>query len=339
MKKTVCLILLCALLSPWMLTAMAAEEGPQIILQPQQYTYPDQSVAIYTVKASGSNLHAYWYMQWEGTVYHISDMSNGMEPWEAYAGETYGASQPDANTFVWFFQGIEAELSGAEIWCVIEDGHYEATSRRALITVGGSAMPPELTEVPVGVTVKKHGECELRVLAKSPDGSQLSFLWYETDSGKLQDIRALNRGEEDCDFLFPDTSVEGTRNYVCMVTTEKGGVAYTSVIPVTVDGTATETEPAVTQQTTQETTEETAEATTEQTVPVTTQPAESTEPATQAADKTENTQSTLPAEEPDSGEKAAFPWLWIAVTILAMLGLSVIVTMLVMKRKGTKSSQ
>ena len=49
----------------------AAPDAPEIILQPQSPCYPEYSVAMYTVKASGTNLSATWYMEWQGQTYTI----------------------------------------------------------------------------------------------------------------------------------------------------------------------------------------------------------------------------------------------------------------------------
>lgn len=262
--------------------ALGAPAAPEFTLQPQSPDYPEYSTAIYTVKVSGSNLRAVWYLQWEGETYNLSDMTNGFEPWEGYAGETYGPVQNDGNTFSCFFGGIGAELNGAEIWCVVEDGHYEVTSRRARICVGNPNTPPEIISMPVELTVEQGDEAELRCIAKSPDGSQLSFLWYETDTGRLEDMRAVNRGTETTDYIFCDTTAVGTRNYLCMVTTTEGGAAYSSIVPVTV--TEKTQPPAVTTAPTEP-------------VPETTEP---TQPPTEAATEppTETTVPTEPATEP-----------------------------------------
>ena len=224
----VCLLLLGCLTSP----ALAAPEEPRITLQPQNYHYPEYSVAVYTVKATGTNLHATWYLEYEGKTYNISDNQNGFEPWEAYAGENYGPMEEGPNTFSWFFGGIEADLSGAEIFCVLEDGHYDVTSQRAIITVQGDAMPPELLEIPASVSASRGADAEIHCIAKSGSDAQLSFQWYETATGKLQDIRAVDG--EDCDFLICSTETPGTRYYVCCVTDTRGGMVYSSVVPVTV---------------------------------------------------------------------------------------------------------
>ncbi len=234
----ICILLVCNLTLP----ALAASEGPQIKMQPQNYHYPEHSVAIYTVKATGTNLHITWYLEYDGKTYNLSDNQNAVEPWEGYAGETYGPIEDSTNnTYSWFFGGIEEELSGSEIWCVIEDGHYTATSSRAIITVQGSTMPPEIIDIPSFVQVTVGEEAAFRCIAKTVGDSQLSFRWYETTTGKLQDVRAIDG--EDSDFLICNTDSIGTRYYVCCVTSTDGGMVYSSVVPVTVIESVSSPEP------------------------------------------------------------------------------------------------
>lgn len=232
MKKRICLALCLLLVCLMALPAMAAGAEPRITLQPQNYHYPQYSVAIYTVKAEGQNLRATWYLSYEGKTYNMSDNQNSFEPWEAYAGENYGPMETGPNTFSWFFGGIEEGLNGAEIWCVLEDGHYDVTSQRAVITVQGSVMPPEILQIPASLTVNQGDEAELRCVARSNGEAQLQFQWYETTSGKLWDIRALDG--EDSDYIFCSTESPGTRYYVCCVTGTDSGMVYSSVVPVTV---------------------------------------------------------------------------------------------------------
>lgn len=233
MKKQLSILICLLLLGSLFMTVSADHIAPKITLQPQNHQYPQYSTAMYIVKASGSNLSATWYLEYEGKTYNISDMTNSTEPWEAYAGETYGPVQLDANTFSCHFGGIEEGLNGAQIWCVIEDGHNDVTSDRAIITVQGSAMPPEITNMPAEITAYRGDSVDIRCVAKSTDGSQLEYTWYESFSGKLQDIRAIDP-EETSDFITVSTESTGVRYYVCGITTSAGGRAYSSVLPVTV---------------------------------------------------------------------------------------------------------
>ena len=234
MRKTFCFMLLVLMCCMLIIPAMAASEEPVITLQPQSPNYPEYSVAIYTVKAEGTNLQATWYMEWLGKTYTISDIGGAMQDWEPYAGESYGARKLDDNTFAFIFEGIEYDLDGAYIWCVIEDGHYSVTSQKNRISVGNENMPPEIVSIASELTVEQGDLAEIRCVAKTADGSELSFLWYETDTGKREDIRAVNRGTETADYLICDTNNVGTRNYVCLVESANGGMTYSSVVPVTV---------------------------------------------------------------------------------------------------------
>ena len=234
MKKVISLLLIVLLCGTLAVPALAAPEGPVITMQPQSPNYPEYSVAIYTVKATGTNLTATWYIEYQGKTYNASKIGGTMQPWEAYAGESYGAKKLDDNTFCFVFEGIEEELSGAEIWCEIEDGHYNVVSQVGHVTVGNYGSPPEILSVPASVTVKRGEEAEIRCIAKSSDGSQLNFLWYETGTGKFEDMQAIDRGAETGDYMFCDTRTVGTRYYVCGITTSGGGMAYSSLVEVNV---------------------------------------------------------------------------------------------------------
>ena len=234
MKKVISLLLIVLLCGMLAVPALAAPEGPVITMQPQSHYYSEYSVAIYTVKATGTNLTATWYIEYQGKTYNASKIGGSMQPWEAYAGESYGAKKLDDNTFYFVFEGIEEELSGAEIWCEIEDGHYNVVSQVGHITVGNYGSPPEILSVPASVTVKRGEEAEIRCIAKSSDGSQLNFLWYETGTGKFEDMQAIDRGAETGDYMFCDTRTVGTRYYVCGITTSGGGMAYSSMVEVNV---------------------------------------------------------------------------------------------------------
>ena len=102
MKRIFAMLLGILLLAALAVPSLAASDEPVITLQPQSPNTPHYGVAIYTVKATGTNLTATWYIEWQGTTYNASDRS-AMQPWEAYAGESYGPRQADANTFTFIF--------------------------------------------------------------------------------------------------------------------------------------------------------------------------------------------------------------------------------------------
>lgn len=316
MKKIICTVLCFLLLCLTAVPAMAAPEAPEITLQPQNYHYPEYSVACFTVKVSGSNLSCTWYLEYEGNTYNLSDNTNAMEPWEGYAGANYGGSQLDDNTFMWFFGGIESGLNGAQIWCVVEDGHYDVTSDRAIITVQGDAMPPEILEMPAALTVNKGDSIDIRCLAKAPEGTQLEYIWYETTTGQLPDIRAISP-EETGDFLFVSTDTPGVRYYVCGITTSAGGRAYSSVVPVTV----LDAEPVETILPTEP----------EETPPDATAP-DATTPAISEAPVPTETAVDISAPQPEPAEEG-FPWWGFALISLVSIAAGIGVAVLIMKKK------
>jgi len=331
-KKIICGFLICLLIGMLAVPTMAASDPPEITLQPQSPANPEYGVAIYTVEANGTNLSATWYMQWQGNTYTISQIGGTMQDWEGYAGEAYGARQLDDHTFAFIFEGIGAELDGAYIWCVLEDGHYDVTSQKARIIVGENETPPTILEIPAQVNVEQGDEAVIRCVANAPTDTQLSYIWYETDSGKLEDIRAVNRGEETSDYMFCDTSTIGTRMYICMVQTTEGGTIYSSYVPVTVTQKAAEpTQPS--EQPTQNTE---ATETTEATTPPT-QSHEATQPVEESKETTPQSQQTEPTTVTTTGDgqssQTEMPW-WAMVLIgLVAAGAGVGVAMILVKKK------
>ena len=338
MKRIICLLVMALLCGLLVLSAAAAQDGPMITLQPQSPNYPEYSVAVYTVKATGENLTATWYMDWMGKTYDLSKIGGSMQDWEAYAGESYGARKLDDNTFAFIFEGIEYDLDGAYIWCVIEDGHYDVTSQKARISVGNPASPPEILEIPAGFTVEQGEMVEIRCLTKAPESTQLSYLWYESSTGKMEDIIAVNRGAEDCDYLICDTSTPGTYNYICFINTSEGGFAQSSFVTVTVipyaDPEPEVTEPEVTKP-------EISEP--EATMPEVTEP-EVTEPeVTEPVTKPTTTQPTTtapveatpiePTPQPTEPQQANFPWWAVLLVGFAGVGAGVGITVLLLKKK------
>ena len=334
MKKGICMFI-CMLMSCLLvLPVMAASEAPAITLQPQSAFFQSTETATYTVKAEGTNLSATWYMTWNGKTYTISDTGGAMQDWEPYAGENYGANKLDDNTFMFRFVGIESELNGGEIWCVIEDGHNDVTSQKARIMVGSESEPPEMISIPAEITVEQGKEAEIRCVAKSPNDSQLSYLWYETDTGKLEDIRAVNRGTETADYLLCDTSALGTRYYVCMVQTSEGGTLYSSIVSVTV--TEKQPEPTEPQPTEPQPTEpQPTTGSTDPETPPTQAPTEAPGDTDNEDVKTDNAEKD---EEKDDvktdGAQNGTPWWVIAIIAVAAAGIGFGIAAVVFKKKA-----
>lgn len=342
-----CSVFLCILLIMAFSCPVFATSGDLAITQEiQSPNYPEYSVAMYMVKASGSNLSATWYMDWQGTTYTISDVGGAFQDWEAYAGESYGARKLDDNTFTFTFEGIEADLDGAYIWCVIEDGHNDVTSQAVRMNVGSEIMPPVILEIPAQLTVEQGEEAEIRCIAQGPMDTQLSFLWYETDTGRLEDIRAVNRGTETSDFLLCDTSSVGTRYYVCMVETSEGGQVYSSVVTVTVTEKATEPTKTTNPETKATTSEkQTTVPETQATTPETTAPTEPKDttpaPQTQPATTTQPTQAPAASQPPVKSHQeeadGGMPWWSLVLIALAGAGAGVgAAVILIRKNQNTK---
>lgn len=69
--------------------------------------------------------------------------------------------------------------------------------------------------------------------ASSDSGAELSYIWYETATGKLEDMFAINRGTETFHTYVCDTSEVGTRYYLCSVS-DGTAARYSDIITVRV---------------------------------------------------------------------------------------------------------
>ena len=234
MKKFTALLMI-TLLAAAMLVPVSAAEKPVITLQPQNYVYPEFASALWSVGATGENLSYDWYIVYNGTAYRTADAFAENHPWlNGVAGSGYGSNEA-GDTF--FIEGIGSALDGALIYCVVSNEAGSVTSESAYISVNGKKSPPRLN-VPALVTVEQETVVKLLCDAEAAEGDSVSsYAWFETPTGQLKDIVAIGSSggqpEED-PVLVCDTSTPGTRYYVCYVMTKLGGMAYSSVIPVTV---------------------------------------------------------------------------------------------------------
>lgn len=235
MKKATAVLIFILILATFALTPSLAAGNIVITHQPQNGTFPENSVASWSVEAAGDNLSYHWFIVYKGVTYDTNKSFAEGHPWQdGVLGSGYG-SNDKGNTF--FINGIGSALDGAEIYCIVSNKTGSVTSARAYISVGGSKSPPEL-KVSASVRVEKGKVLKLYCDAKASDGDEVkSYLWYETTTGKLKDIVAIGANEgysEEDPILVCDTGKAGTRYYVCYVETKLGGKAYSSVIPVTV---------------------------------------------------------------------------------------------------------
>ena len=202
---------------------------------PQSPVVAENGIATYTVKGTGGEKIAQWYMHWNGETYKISELTDAKQPWEAYAGTSYGPQQIDNNTFSYVFEGIGSELDGAHIWAVVHCGNYSTKTQVAVIQIEDTAEAPVITEIPLTEEIVLGEEWGITCVAQAPDGnSALSYQWYETSTGKLEDIKPLDLETANTDTLLVENSELGTRYYVCRVETAEGGVTYSSVVRTTV---------------------------------------------------------------------------------------------------------
>ncbi len=214
-----------------------ADEDIRITVNPQNRVWPEDSVAVYHVEAEGKNIVYEWHLVKDGTDHAWSDYVSGKASL-GWTAENIGVLGTEPNTFS--IVGIPGAAAGMEIYCEVTNDTISTRTESAIIQVtdstegGTTAMPPEIT-VPAEVDVEtgyNGGLLKLACQAEADSASDLIYQWYETSTGELLDIMALD-GEE-YPILVLSTSEPGIHFYVCMVKTVEGGVAYSSVIPVKV---------------------------------------------------------------------------------------------------------
>lgn len=306
MKKTfIALLLTLFCLLTLSLPVLADEQEPVLILhQPQNSVFPENSHAWWTLEAEGDDLVYEWFIVYRGMTYDTSKAYEENQPWlEGVSGAGFGQINA-GNDF--YIDGIGKELDGAEIFCRISrKGGKAVYSAKSIISVGARFSPPMLS-VPAAVLIEQGEVLKLACDATPAPGDTIeSYLWYETKTGNLQDIIAVGAFEdyeENGPVMVCDTSVIGTRYYVCGVWTDEGGLAYSGVIPVTVCAKGTIPTDPTTDPTTSDTTTDpaTGDVTTDPTTSdATTDPATggvTTDPATGDAttDTTDGTATSPP---------------------------------------------
>ena len=244
MKKAISFIICIVLLSMTLVTLTAYADKPEITLQPQNYCYNENAVAVYTVKANGSGLKFTWFLRFNGILYDLTNGAGTSQSWESYAGAEYG-QKDSAFESIYHFNGIGKELNGATIFCKVENDEYVTYSTEAFISIVNAGTPPTI-EVPVELTVEKGDKADIACSVIGMDPSYCDFLWYETSDGSLQKIKAVMDRTSNHAMFYPDTSKTGLRYYCCLVTTNQNGKAYSSIIPVTVKEKTEKTEVRIT---------------------------------------------------------------------------------------------
>ena len=262
MKKTIAIITVILLVLALTAGSSFADDVPVIGQDPQNLRWPEGGDAYYQCKVEndpGHEKYLYeWYIIYENVIYKATGYS-ASDPWVSQCDPAKGMGVGGiGNTF--YISGVKSGLDGAEIYCIVKtpDYKYFAESAHAVIMVGYPDMftPPEII-VPHMVTCKQGDYVELYCEAHctsgnvSEKGDNLYYLWYETPSGRLFDIIAVDRGAEDEPIFVPDTSEAGWYYYVCGVEDRADGVltnfSYSSVITLVVTDKETVTGIGITQ--------------------------------------------------------------------------------------------
>lgn len=107
-----------------------------------------------------------------------------------------------------------------------------------------SAMAAGLNvDVITSYEVEQGEVVDLYCAASSDSGGELSYIWYETTTGKMEDMFAVNRGTETFATFRCDTSQVGTRYYLCSVNDGEAAI-YSDIITVRVTS-GTDSRPVV----------------------------------------------------------------------------------------------
>lgn len=241
MKHGKCAAMLMALLLT--LTALtpaasAAPTTPILAHVPQNYSWPEGGVATYFCKAQEDDwgeIYQYeWYLEINGQTF---DLEGDNEDWRKFA--------PGLNTGVYnhntvTLDGVEAELNGAEIYCIVYSPSAWVETPHAIITVGAQDMrsAPEIV-APITEYCRQDEKITLSVDATSRSGGTdaLSYQWYRTGTGRLQEIQAIvGANSRSYQPSFDDWS---TFYYVCGVFdgvgTAYANYSYSNVIRVEVE--------------------------------------------------------------------------------------------------------
>ena len=115
--KRLTIILCLILILPVLVLPAYANEAPIITQQPQNCTFPENSVATWSVEATGTDLSYTWYIRYHGIDYCTLTSFNEGHPWqEGVLGSGYGWNQT-GNVF--YINGIGSALDGAVIFCIV----------------------------------------------------------------------------------------------------------------------------------------------------------------------------------------------------------------------------
>lgn len=216
------------------------------------------------------------------------------------------------------------ELNGSIYVCNIygADGNSVSSSPATLTVIEKTAAPslPAITEQPQSETLGLDGEAKLRVTAVSPEGGELVYRWYISDTGTYGDIRATENGFDD---TYTPEKTPGVK-YYCVAVRNHVGKA--------------DSDPVYSDFARIEYTEDTSGAKTETDTPAGTESADSSAPAVDGQSAATDTASGAVSQE--SGENGTNGLvIALCVIIIALLlaligaGVFIIIKFIIKKNK------
>ena len=256
MKKTKvvsCFIALVFVISAIFASAAYAEvpkQIPVISKAPNNLSWPEGSLAYYQCVCENDKGHEKFTYEWHiifaenGKDYTVNNFNDA---WCKYINASSSDTGLIGNCI--YLDGVKQGLSGSEIYCKVIGNDGTVETPRAVISVCEASRftPPEII-VPVYITCYTGEKVEIKAEAHGTAGNAdqfrdyISYHWYRTDTGKLQNIIAIDTGKdmyEDKTFT-PDTSKAGTYYYVCGVfdgeenNPKMANYSYSNVITVEV---------------------------------------------------------------------------------------------------------
>lgn len=232
------------LLAALPLPLSAVSETPILTHVPQNYCWPEGSIATYYCKAEGDDwgtIYQYeWYLTVNGKTYDLNDPGSG---WKSFApGVNSGVYSGNTLTL----DELQPAINGAELYCIVYSPSAWVESPHAIVSLGAADTfyPPEI-EAMTEYRCKQNETVTLSVETQSRSGNVsenkdgLSYQWYSTDTGRLQDIRAIPGATgKSCKASFESA---GSYSFVCGVfdgaDTAYANYSYSNVIRVEVEET------------------------------------------------------------------------------------------------------
>ena len=175
-----------------------AAGGPRITQQPADQSAAPGETAVFTVKATGSNVTYQWQYS-----------ANAGAGWTNCARAGY-----DTDTFSF---AMTASLAGRLYRCVLRDDTGTTVSETARLTLGG----PAITRQPADQSVTVG---ESAVFTVKATGTGLSYRWQYSSNNGVSWVSCVSPGNDTDTFRFHMTAGLADRLYRCIVTDATGSV-------------------------------------------------------------------------------------------------------------------